>query len=82
MVKLVLSKTWRVAYRIVIILLCAFAIFQYFGTRFLYNFNSFYFPKERHPSEHIQMYVWLAASILLLAEAVFLFIFRRVTRPI
>ena len=82
MVKLVVSKSWRVAYRVVIVLLCTFAMFQYFGARFLYPSNSFNFPQERYPTEHIQVYFWLLASIVFLLEAIFLFIFRTFTRAI
>jgi hypothetical protein len=82
MVKLVVSKRWRIAYRILVILLCAFAIFSYVDARLVYGVNSFYFPKESHLSDAIHMYAWLVGSILLLGEALSLFVFRKFSRRI
>ena len=82
MVRLAISRKWRVAYRVLILLICVFAALECFEAAWVYGFNSFYFPREKHTSDYIDIYLWLVVSIVLLLEGIFLFVFRRFTRPI
>ena len=82
MAKLLATKGWRIAYRIVMVLAALWSCFMSVGAKMVYAINATYFPHQSHLHDQIWMYVWPLIAITAFCEAAFLIAFRMFTRTI
>jgi uncharacterized membrane protein YidH (DUF202 family) len=71
-----------IAYRVIVFVAAFLALLGAADWWMAYSINRNYFPHQSHASNLLWMSLYLAVSVILSCEAIFLIVFRRFTRAI